>query len=67
MSYSRTIDAKRADRREGYPTYQAKPQECRIRTPEGGAVALPINSVAGQVAACLDAASRPEKQSFTPK
>lgn len=67
MSHSHTRDAKRGDRREGYPTYQAKPQECGIRTTEGEAVALPIKSVAGQVAACPDAASRPEKQSFIPK
>ena len=67
MSHSHTRNAKRGDRREGYPTYQAKPQECRIRTPESAAVALSIKSVAGQVVACLDAASRPEKQSFTPK
>lgn len=64
MSQSHARDAKRVDRREGYPTYQAKPQECRNRTPEGEAVALPVKPVAGRVAACLDAASRPEKQTF---
>lgn len=67
MNYSRTIDAKRVNRGEGYPTYQTKRSECRNRIPEGEAVALPVKFVAGQVAACLDAASRPEKQSFNPK
>jgi hypothetical protein len=67
MSQSHARDAKRIDRREGYPTYQAKPQGCRIRTPDGEAVALSIKPVAGRVAACLDAASRPEKQTFSLK
>jgi len=56
--------AKLISRSEGYPKNQAKRSECRNCTPEGEAVALSIKPVAGRVAACLDAASRPEKHCF---
>lgn len=52
-------------RSEGYPMNQAKPIRSRNRTQQGAAVALSIKPVAGRVAACLDAASRPEKHCFT--
>ncbi len=65
MSQCHVRAAKLPSRSEGYPKNQAKGPECRNRTPEGEAVALSIKPVAGRVAACLDAASRPEKQSFT--
>ena len=65
MSQCHARAAKLTNRSEGYPKNQAKGSECRNRTPEGGAVALSIMPVAGRVAACLDAASRPEKHCFT--